>query len=140
MNLHLVESYPAVCDQEHSSVGFSFFYNDVHDVREGLLVYEAQRDFLSTPRAFVRLRVELGNEVLFCSGGNLLTDDQLAHLKTLPYGLYGVSGSEYCASEKGRHYVCYSPKVIFEFCAEQIFLLNTVYGCHSVQNALTASQ
>lgn len=136
MNIYTLDAFPLVSDEAHSSVGFSFYYDPLLERRQGILVYESQRDFLSTPRSFVIVRVELGDEALFCAKGDLLSDEQLVWLKTQPYGLYCLANSEYCATEDGQHFICYSPKVIFEFCAEQIFLLKTVYGAQSVVEVL----
>lgn len=131
MSLHYINTLPKVCDQQECTVAFCLY-----DTRAALVVYEGYREFLSTPRSFVVLRVQLTREAMICTGGNLLTDFQWSELQTRDYGLYQVQDSELSSADGAHHWICHCPDLTLEFCAEAVTLIGTRYHQSSVFVAL----
>lgn len=132
MAITAVKKYPQISDQAGSTVSFALCHDNT-----AFAVYEGQRDFLSTPKPFVVLKVRFDAEPLICSGGQLLSAAQWEDLQKKDYGLYLVSESELCQSTNESHWVCYSPELTLEFCAIDVAVEKTLYHQASVFTALT---
>lgn len=108
----------------HVSSNIAFMLTDD---QSGILVYESHRDFLSAPRSHTILRLNFTDSPFFCSGGQLLDDEQWDSIESLGVGIYRC---QYSNSETLMHwhYVFFSPSLIFECIIEDAVIIDTVYG------------
>lgn len=128
-----ISDLPPIADDAGSNV--SFCLND-----EGVLwlAYEVRRDFLSAPRLFNILRVDLAEEALIATGGQYLNDLQWEALRKSGYGVYRVDGGELIENEHELHLVCYTPKQLLECCALQVTAQQQSFHSSSPYQALAA--
>lgn len=149
MNIRRLQGLPKICSDPISRLAFY-----VDEAGQIILIFEASRDFLSTPKNFIEVRAQLDSGGVLCTGGGLLTDAQHEHITALDYACYCLiedddNGDEAYQQYEGeyeggagadsdiinhdkpisflpRHYVIYSPHLMVEFFSQDV----AVYKSH----------
>ena len=126
MKLEALKSCPPVSAEQNSTLAF-------YVARQELcLVYEAERDFLSTPRAFVVVRAQLDSDAELHLNHTTLSEPEAAFLASNAYGVYCNTLSE----APFKHLFFYSPKMTLECIAIGLQPITTLYHHNDVRSAL----
>ena len=126
MKLEILQSYPLISAEPSSS--FAFYVT----TETLCLVYEAERDFLSTPRPFVVVRAQLNDDAELHLNHTTLSEKEAERLALSGFGVYYDSLSESSLT----HLFFYSPQMTLECLAVGLQPTTTLYHHSDVHSAL----
>lgn len=145
MTICVATEFPPVSQQSGGGLVFS-----LREEGSLTIVYEAHRDFLSTPRKFIEVQAQLNSERLLATGGLLLDEEESESLEDMDFGVYLIDrhvlapvaqinaplANEQLDPDDFRHFLFYAPNITLEFYAERIGLQKTHYHHAGVESVL----